>query len=136
MHATASSYVAAPVEKVWEVLADHEGMAKWAPGLKATLVRRGDFEHNGVGAQRKIQPLALPSFVEEVIEFEPNERMSYKAVAGIPLRNYVGTVELHPAGGNTEIVYTVSADNQIPGLATVLVNGLLFALKRQVRRRS
>lgn len=135
MHATATATVAAPVARVWAVLADHEGMSKWAPGMKATLVRPGDVERNGVGAQRRIKALPLlPAFVEEVTVFEPERRLSYRAVSGIPLRNYVGNVELRPAGDGTAISYTVSADNRVPAAAAVLANGLLFALKRQVKR--
>lgn len=135
MHATATATVAAPPARVWAILADHEGMSKWAPGLKATLVRPGPAERNGVGAQRRIQPAPLlPAFVEEVTAFEPEQRLSYRAVSGIPLRNYTGDVTLRPAGSGTEISYTVRADNRIPGAAAILANGLLFALKRQVKQ--
>lgn len=136
MQATATATVSAPIARVWAVVSDHEGMAHWAPGMKATLVRHGDFERNGVGAQRKIRALPfLPPFVEEVTAFESDQRMSYRALSGIPFRNYAGDVELRPASGGTEISYTVRADNRIPAVAAVLASGLLFALKRQVNRR-
>jgi uncharacterized protein YndB with AHSA1/START domain len=135
MRATATAVVTAPAARVWAVLADHEGMARWAPGMKAGLVRPGDSERNGVGAQRRVQPPLLPGFVEEVTAFEPERRLSYRGVAGIPFRNYVGDVQLRPAGDGTEIAYTVSADNRLPAVAAMLANGLLFALKRQVARR-
>ncbi|HEU0190447.1 MAG TPA: SRPBCC family protein [Mycobacterium sp.] len=135
MHSCATTVVPVPVAKVWEVLADHEGMASWAPGMKASVVRGGDFEHNGVGAVRRIQALPLlPPFVEEITFFEPDERLTYKAVSGIPLRNYVGDVVLRPLGDNTEIVYTISADNQIPGVAKAIAGALLFLFKRAVNR--
>lgn len=38
------------------------------------------------------------------------------------------------AGGGTEISYTISADNRIPGAAAVIARGLLFLFKRQVNR--
>lgn len=137
MHATATATVDAPVADVWAVLSDHEGMSKWAPGIKVTLVRHGDFERNGVGAQRRIQALPLlPAFVEEITAFDPDRRLTYIAVSGIPLRNYEGDVELRIVGSGTEIRYTVSADNRIPGVAAVLAHGLLFALKRQVNRKA
>ncbi|MGH3563066.1 MAG: SRPBCC family protein, partial [Mycobacterium sp.] len=136
MRATAIATVAAPVARVWAVLSDYEGMSQWAPGMKATLVRYGDFEHNGVGAQRSLRMLPfLPPFVEEVTTFEPERRLTYQAVSGVPFRNYVGDVELRSIGEGTEINYTVSADNRIPGVAAALANVLLLALKRQVRRR-
>ncbi len=133
MRATATAVVAAPVARVWAVLADHEGMSKWAPGVKATLIRHGDFDRNGVGAQRRIRAVPLlPAFVEEITEFEPDHKLSYRAVSGIPFRNYLGEVELRPVGDGTEIRYTISADNRIPAVAEALAHGLLFALKRQV----
>lgn len=135
MHATVTATVAAPVAEVWAVLSDHEGMARWAPGMKASLVRPGEGERNGVGAVRRIQPAPLLApFVEEVTAFEPEQRMAYRALSGVPLRNYHGSVELRPAGGGTEISYTISADNRIPGAAAVIARGLLFLFKRQVNR--
>lgn len=137
MHATATATVDAPVADVWAVLADHEGMSNWAPGIKASLVRHGDFERNGVGAQRRIQALPLlPAFVEEITAFEPDRRLTYTAVSGIPFRNYVGDVQLRVVGANTEIRYSISADNRIPLAAAMLAHGLLFAFKRQVNRRA
>jgi carbon monoxide dehydrogenase subunit G len=137
MHARAIGTVAASPARVWAVLSDHEGMSRWAPGVKASLLRPGDTERNGVGAQRRVQALPLlPAFVEEVTVFEPDRRLSYKAVSGIPFRNYVGDVELSPAGEGTTIAYTISADSGPPGVAAALANGLLFALKRAVRHRA
>lgn len=134
MRATATATVAAPVARVWAVLSDHEGMANWGPGMKVTLVRPGTPERNGVGAQRRLQMGPAPAFVEEITAFEPEQRLTYRAVSGIPLRNYVGDVQLRAVGAGTEIRYTVSADNRIPGAAAVLANGLLFALKRAAKR--
>lgn len=135
MQATATATVSSPVARVWAVLADHEGMTNWAPGLKVTLPRHGDFERNGVGAQRSIKAAPLmPPLVEEIVEFEPEQRLGYRGVSGIPFRNYTGDVQLRPVGSGTEISYTVRADNRLPGVAAVLANGLLFALKRAVEK--
>lgn len=135
MRATATATVPAPPASVWQLLSDHEGMARWAPGLTVTLVQDGSPDRNGVGAQRRIQPAPLlPAIVEEVTAFEPEKRLAYRAVSGVPFRNYSGEVELAPVGHGTEIRYTVSADNRLPAVATVLANGLLFALKRQVKK--
>lgn len=134
MRATATATVSAPPARVWAVLSDHEGMARWAPGVKASLVRHGELLRNGVGAQRSIKAPLLPAFVEEVIGFEAGRRLTYRAVSGVPLRNYVGDVQLRPVGGQTEISYTISTDTRLPGIASVLAHGLLFALKRQVNR--
>lgn len=135
MHATATATVAAPVSRVWAVLSDHEGMSSWGPGLQVTLARPGSPEPNGVGAQRRIKAVpGMAPLVEEVVAFEPDQRLSYRGVSGVPFRNYVGDVVLRPSGSTTEISYTVSADNRLPGVAAVLAHGLLFALKRAVKQ--
>lgn len=135
MHATATATVAAPAAQVWGVLSDYEGMSAWAPGLKITVIRPGTPEPNGVGAQRRIQAVpGMAPLVEEIIVFEPDQRLSYRGVSGIPFRNYVGDVVLQPSGTGTEISYTVSADNSLPGVAAVLANMLLFGLKRAVKK--
>jgi carbon monoxide dehydrogenase subunit G len=135
MHATATATVAAPAARVWAVLSDYEGMSAWAPGLQITLARPGSPEPNGVGAQRRIKAMpGMAPLVEEIVAFEPDQRLSYRGVSGIPFRNYVGDVVLRPSGSGTEISYTISADNQLPGVATVLANVLLFGLKRAVKK--
>ena len=133
MRGTATATVAATPAQVWAVLSDHEGMSTWGPGVKVSLTRHGDFERNGAGAQRTIRTAPLvPPMVEEVVDFEPDKRLSYRGVSGVPFRNYLGEVQLRPAGSGTEISYTVSADNPLPGVASALAHGLLFALKRAV----
>ncbi|MDD7812463.1 SRPBCC family protein [Mycolicibacter sinensis] len=135
MHATATATVAAPAARVWAVLSDYEGMSAWAPGLQITLARPGSPEPNGVGAQRRIKAVpGMAPLVEEIVAFEPDQRLSYRGVSGIPFRNYLGDVVLRPSGAGTEISYTISADNQLPGVAAVLAHGLLFALKRAVKK--
>lgn len=137
MHATATATVAASAAQVWAVLSDYEGMSSWAPGLKITVIRPGTTEPNGVGAQRRIQAVpGMAPLVEEIIAFEPDQRLSYRGVSGIPFRNYVGNVALRSTGSGTEISYTVSADNRLPGVAAVLAQGLLFGLKRAVNKAS
>ncbi|MEB3070598.1 SRPBCC family protein [[Mycobacterium] vasticus] len=135
MHATATTTVAAPASRVWEVLSDYEGMSSWAPGLKITVIQPGSPQPNGVGAHRRIQAVpGMAPLVEEIIAFEPDQRLSYRGVSGIPFRNYIGDVALRPSGTGTEISYTISADNRLPGVAAVLAHGLLFGLKRAVNK--
>ena len=135
MHATATTTVAASAAQVWAVLTDYEGMSSWAPGLKINVIRQGSPEPNGVGAQRRIKAVpGMAPLVEEIVTFEPDQRLGYRGVSGIPFRNYAGDVVLRPTGSGTEISYTVSADNPLPAVAGVLANVLLFGLKRAVKK--
>lgn len=139
MKATATATVSAPIDRVWTLLSDHEGMTGWAPGLKSTLTKAGSSERNGLGAVRKIStPLPAPAIVEEIVAFEPKQRLSYKALSGVPLKNYVGDVVLTPVAGGTSISYTISADKRVPGFDNVAVKviarTLLSMLVRQAKK--
>lgn len=125
-------------EHVWTVLADHEGMAHWAPGLKVTLERPGAPERNGVGAVRRIvAPGPAPAIVEEIIGYEPNRKLVYKALSGVPLKGYVGSVELTAQGNGTEIRYSVSAEQRVPlvekAVTAAIAHTLLSALVRRAK---
>jgi uncharacterized protein YndB with AHSA1/START domain len=140
MRATSTATVNAPVDHVWEVLADHEGMSRWAPGLKVALRAEGATDRNGVGAVRVIDaPGPAPSIVEEVVTFEPGHRLGYRALSGVPLKNYAGDVLLREVGGRTEIAYTISADQRVPLVERAAVKAISFvllnALVRQARLR-
>ena len=139
MESTVRTTVSAPIDMVWSVLADHEGLSNWGPGISATLTAPGLPDTNGVGAVRRIStPLPVPAIVEEVTTFEPGRRLGYKAVAGVPLRNYEGEVVLEEAPGGTAISYTVRADQRVPlvekALTKVIAAGLLNGLVRAVKK--
>lgn len=138
MRATSTTTVNAPVSHVWEVLADHEGMSDWAPGLKATLSTPGTTERNGVGAVRQLgSPLPLPVITEEIVAFEPGELLGYRALGGVPLKNYRGEVTLREVAGGTEITYAVTVDKRLPfgekAAAKLISKTLLSALARRAR---
>ncbi len=141
MTSTATRTVSAPADTVWAVLADHEGMRDWAPGITAKVTKSGSGERNGLGAVREISTaLPMPHIVEEVTEFDPPRRFAYRALAGIPLRDYRGDVELAEHDGRTTIRYSISAESSMPLVATLasraIAATLLAALVRQVNRRT
>lgn len=138
MQATSTATVSASPDLVWSVLADHEGMAAWGPGLKVALRKEGAGERNGVGAVRAIDAVGpAPTIVEEVTTFEPGVRLGYRAVSGVPLRNYRGEIALDASGEGTRIAYTIAADQRLPfverALVAVIAKVLLTALVRRVR---
>lgn len=136
---SATATVQRPVEHVWAVLADHEGMSTWGPGLKVTLVTEGAPDRNGLGAVRRITaPGPMPAIVEEVVAFEPGTRLGYRARSGVPFKNYGGDVVLTPTPGGTRIDYAISLDERLPFVergaaalvARVLLSGFVRACKR------
>ncbi|RNL79294.1 SRPBCC family protein [Nocardioides marmorisolisilvae] len=136
---TATATVPKPVEHVWAVLSDHEGMSSWGPGLKVTLVEEGTGNRNGLGAVRRIDaPGPAPAIVEEVVVFDENSALGYRAKAGVPFKNYSGLVKLTPAGSGTRVDYSITIDPRVPvvekGAAAAVARVLLTALVRASKR--
>lgn len=106
--------VAAPPETVFDVLTDHRRYTEITPLRKAELEREGKPTPNGLGAIRVLSALPGPPMREEVIGYERPSRFSYKILSGLPVRDHVGTVELKPADGGTEVTYAVKTTPTVP----------------------
>lgn len=114
MRATSTATVNVPVEQAWKVLADHAGMTKWGP-IKASVEKPGAPERDGVGAVRRIvAPGPAPAIVEEITAYDAPTRLGYKALAGVPFKDYAGEVLLSPADKGTRIEWTLSARSRVP----------------------
>lgn len=126
---TATATINLPVEQAWAILADHEAMSSWGPGIKVTLTTEGSPDRNGVGAVRRIvAPGPAPAIVEEITAFDPNRYLAYRALSGVPLRDYRGEVELADHEGKTYVTYTIHADSRIPLVEKAAVKGLASGL--------
>ncbi|HYG96891.1 MAG TPA: SRPBCC family protein [Solirubrobacterales bacterium] len=120
--------VAAPPEIVFDVLTDHRRYPEITALRKAELEREGEPAPNGVGAIR-VLTVAGPPMREEVIAYERPHRFAYKILSGLPVRDHVGTVELRPADGGTEVVYAVKTTPTIPLAGPVF----MAVLKKAIR---
>lgn len=139
MQTTATATVNRPIEHVWSVLADHEGMATWGPGLKVRLDQPGTEDRNGVGAVRRIEaPGPAPAIVERIVTFEPSRRLGYEAISGVPFKGYAGEVVLTPTHDGTKVTYTLRYEPRVPLVeklpVAVVTRVLLGGLVRAARR--
>ena len=135
MRAVATTVVTAPPDQVWDALADHEAMSSWGPGVKVTLTEQGAPDRNGVGAVRRIAaPGPAPAIVEEITRFEPGKALGYKALGGVPFRNYQGEVLLTPEGAGTRIAWAISADRRVPLAEKVAIKTVATVLLRLLVR--
>ena len=121
--------VAAPPETVFDVLTDHRRYPEITPLRKAELEREGEPAPNGLGAIRVLSALPGPPMREEVIGYERPRRFSYKILSGLPVRDHVGTVELSPRDGGTEVTYAVKTTPTIPLAGPVF----MAILKKAIR---
>ena len=92
-----SEVVAAPAAKVWEILSDFGGVAKWGgPALQNCTV-----EGSGVGAVRRIGLPGGLSIAERLEAFDDAGRsLSYAIIekSPIPVRDYLSTVKVVETG--------------------------------------
>ena len=64
---TLTQTTTAPIEKVFDALTNHRGIADYMPLLRrSTLDREGTPAPNGVGAVRRLEAVG-PAIVEEII---------------------------------------------------------------------
>jgi uncharacterized protein YndB with AHSA1/START domain len=123
--------VAAPPEVVFDVLTDHRRYTEITPLRRAELEREGDPEPDGVGAIR-VLGVAGPPMREEVLAYERPYRFSYTLLSGLPVRDHVGTVELEPKNGGTEITYAVKTTPTIPLAGPLFMAGLKKAIRELI----
>jgi len=92
-----SEAVAAPAAKVWELLRDFGGIAKWSGPMVQSIAVEG----SGIGAVRRIGLPGGMSIAERLERFDDAGRsLSYAIVekSPIPVRNYLSTVTVIESG--------------------------------------
>lgn len=129
---TFERHVAAPPQTVFDVLTEHHLYASITPMRKSVLEREGDPPPNGVGAVRVLTSLG-PPLREEVIAYESPSRFSYKLLSGAPVRDHVGTVELHADGTGTRMVYAVRTTPTLPVVGSAVVGVVKQAIKALIK---
>jgi hypothetical protein len=125
--------IPAPVEPVFDLLADHAGYERFR-GIRASeLMREGDPPPNGVGALRKvlIGPLR---FEEEITAYERPSRLEYLIVRiNSPYVHDGGRILLQEMSGWTRVDWTSAF--RVPGpLAGPQERIWAYALARGFRR--
>lgn len=133
----ASGRTAAPPDRVWEVLTDHEHMADWAPFKSSeVLTRPGDAGEAGTVRRLSGGPAGL-SLTETIVVAEEPYRLEYTATGAPGTRFYHGFVTLEPSpGGGTKVTWEAQFRSPLPGAGMItsavlrsLVNGLTTAVK-------
>ena len=99
---------AAPPERVFATLTDHEGFGR-ALGENIRVERQGVPAPNGLGAVRAIRARGL-TIREEVVRWEPPTAMDYRVVSGAPLLNHLGEIRLSSDGQGTRVDYRIHFD--------------------------
>ena len=113
-------HFAAPVAEVWRVYTDHAGWSAWAGFSKSWLETEGRTDRNGAGAVRGFSSGRLTVF-EEILEFDPPKRMTYRVMkGGPPMKNHHGEVLCEPEGDGTLVTWRCRFDSRIPGMGWLM----------------
>ena len=114
-----STRIAAPPERVWSILAEHEAMPEWLPVREVVRRRPGGPDPNGLGAVRVVRGGGL-AVEERITGFEPPRRLEYRVTAGAPVRGHRGEVRLEPDGDGTRVEWRVEFSPLVPGTGWLL----------------
>jgi len=111
--------IAAPVERVWDIVADHRGMPRWFSLDTVTLEREGLPAPNGVGAERAMRGPKM-NLREQVLGWDPQRSLDYRLMEGAPISCHQGRVEMKPVAGGTELTWSIRYRAKIPGTAGIV----------------
>ena len=122
---------AAPVDRVFAYLSDHDNLDVLFAPARVEHVRDGESDRTGVGSVRRISFWGLLPFEETVTDVAPNERIEYEITKGSPMRDHHGSLLFTPTGsGGTHLDYRISFDSGVPGLAA----GVAMQLRRSIAK--
>jgi uncharacterized protein YndB with AHSA1/START domain len=122
--------IAGPPGAVFAVYTDHAAWAAWGGIGSARIEREGDPPPNGSGCVRALGPGRF-AVREEILDFEPGKRMTYRIVkGGLPIRDHLGEVLFEPDGDGTRIVWRCRFASRIPGLGPLFRAGIARLFRR------
>ena len=121
---TVTRTINAPIEKVFDLLADHANY-KANFGVKdSKLVKEGKPDRNGLGAVRWIDA-GIMQFEEEVTHYDRPRRYDYLIIkCSAPLEHQGGSLRFESVGTATRVTWTSTMRVKVP-LAGLLLTPIL-----------
>ena len=115
-----------PRSAVWTRLADLESWHEWGPWTKATL----DGEMRTLVSERRRLTGRPYVMRERVTNLEPEERLEYDLVSGLPVRGYHAVVTLTDAeDGGTDITWRATFKPPWPFLGGLWRGAMLKVIR-------
>lgn len=106
IHRTRS--IAAPVQEIWDVLADFGAISSWASNADHSCILHSGVDGGPVGTARRVQ-VKRDVLVETITEFDPPHALAYD-IEGLPsrLRRVTNRWTLQPTAGDSTVVTLTS----------------------------
>lgn len=121
----------APIDRVWAVVTDYPGYARF-PHIKSAKVVEPGAEHPaGIGAVREINVDGI-TFLERIVEFEPPRVLAYKITESrpLPLVHDIGRMVLSERGDRTHLAWETTFTVGVPIVGGLLAYPVRVALRR------
>ncbi len=125
--------VAAPRPAVWKVFTDHVGWTRWAGVKEVVLRQQGDPPPDGLGAIRVVRSGGV-AVEEEITGFDPPKRLTYRLVAGIPVRDHEAEVRFDVCDSGTRLTWRVRFEPWIPWTGGILTRLIRRSLRGTLDR--
>jgi len=130
LHVEAEGTTSAAPAAIWALVSDVESYCHWGPWSTACYGSKGEGAAGGVGAIRRLK-LGRTTVVERVEEVDPQRRLVYRVVKGMPVRNYRAEVTITPTAEGARVRWSADWDRTLAGR---LVHRQLRSLYPQVVR--
>jgi uncharacterized protein YndB with AHSA1/START domain len=122
---TVTRTINAPIEKVFDLLADHGNYQKNFGVKGSKLIKEGKPDRNGLGAVRWIDA-GLMQFEEEVTAYERPRRFDYLIIkCSAPLEHRGGSVRFESVGNATRVTWTSEMRMNVPVIGGLLTRILV-----------
>ena len=121
----------APKEKVWEVLADFGGVARWAPTINHAVTTSE--ASSGVGCERECDVAGFGKVKERIVEWEEGNYYTYE-IDGVGPMKYVRTTwSVTAVGGGSVVTLSINVRMKFGPLGALLVPVARIAMRKQAR---
>jgi len=126
--------IPAPIDAVFDLLADHANYDRFRPIHGSELLREGHPPPNGVGALRRIKVRPL-TFEEEITSYERPTRLDYLIVKlNVPFEHHGGSIRFSANGDATDVDWRSSFTVPIPIVGPAIEVPWLMTLRRGFQR--
>jgi uncharacterized protein YndB with AHSA1/START domain len=129
----AESLSAAPIHRVWKLLAEQEQWPSWSGFDSVVIEVAGDPVRDGVGSVRRTR-LGRTTGREEVTRFDAPHTYSYRLLSGLPVRDYEALVLLTETSGGTQIKWQATFQEKLPFTGAAIAKRLKSFLDDLVTR--
>lgn len=131
-----------PPELIWRYLLDHEGMVRWFDVDSVKMLRT--VGKGSVGSVRRLT-LAIGRnwpgaglwgggprihIDEEITGVDPERRLEYHVISGLPFRHHYGIVGLERLGTGCRLSWRVNFSLKTPGFESVLARSMEAWIRR------